>query len=531
MAVIDLTLNRLMLPGLANYTPPFGTKKADDVALRTREGCNNFTLPFELQRPVVVSENSSCTGLVEHNSLVELDTANITFTLANGAFLGVKVEVICSASSGSANVLCGSTTYTVQSGSKINLIWDGTAWQEEAGGGSSGAPVGLTYDQSRWLIFDFSDANHKSLVIKKGTHIPLDITSGGDTTRRWLHAVTDLSFDLSTAITTAAGAASTRTGEANGRDFYVYLAPDTEGVKLVVSTLSTAPTDIDVSYTVNTTRKIGQFHTLCVDAGANLTATIPADPGSLSVNDYVMVKNYPDDSDFYDFYNKKVTAVSTNAKYDTVTVEHVLKGFIAGQILPESVWCLTFHPNAKGDGMIYDYDTDMAVDIYLQSGKGRNTKSVYGGTTTRTREQQNHQGDMNAVGKLLISDDEFTSAALGSNEKTAIYGAAESSITTAGGHVDTASRRMVSFVGVEDMCGGVQQWVRNVSANNGSSYSKYDGVGNFGQVYGTSFALIAGGDWSSGASCGSRCRGSDTARSGVRNIIGGRGVSRVVRGV
>ena len=135
MAVIDLTLNRLKLPGLANYTPPFGTKKAEDVALTTLEGCNNFTLPYELERPVVVSENSSCTGLVEHHSLVELDTANITFTLANGAFIGVKVEVICSASSGSANVLCGSTTYTVQSGSKINLIWDGTAWQEEAGGG------------------------------------------------------------------------------------------------------------------------------------------------------------------------------------------------------------------------------------------------------------------------------------------------------------------------------------------------------------------------------------------------------------
>ena len=520
----------MTLPGLANYTPPFGTKKAADVALYTREGCDNYTLPFEVQRPVVISESSSCTGLVERHSLVELAASNITFTLANGSFRGVKVDVICSAVSGSANVLCGADTYAVESGTKLSLIWDGSAWQEETGG-ASGAPVGLTYDQSRWLIFDFSDASHKSLVVKKGTHIPLDITSGGDTTRRWLHANTDLSYDLSTAITTAAGAAITRTGEANGRDFYVYLVPDSDSVTLVVSTLTTAPTDINAGYTVNNTRKIGQFHTLCVDAGASLTATIPGDPGSLAVNDYVMVKNYPDDSDFKDFYYRKVTAVTTNAIYDTVTVEHPLKGFTAGQILPESVWCLTFHPSSKGDGMIYDYDTDTAVDIYLQSGKGRNTKSVYGGTTTRAREQQNHQADMNAVGKLLISDDEFTSAAMGSNEKTNVAGSAEASITTTGGHVDTASRRMISFIGVEDICGSVWQWLRNVSANDGSGAANYDGVGNFGKMIGASNALMAGGDWSTGANCGSRSRSATHVRSYAATGVGAHGVSRVVRGL
>lgn len=525
MAVIDLTLNRLTLPGLSNYTPPFGTKKAADVALKTEEGCNNFTLPFEIQRPVSVGENSSCNGNVERNSLVNITNAGATLSLSNGAFIGCTVDVICSATSGSATVLCGSISYAVSAGRKIRLIWDGTAWQLD------GNEAGLTYDTSRWLIFDFSAENRKSLIIKKGTRIPLDITGGSGTERRWLTVNADTSYDLASAITAAGNAAANRTGEINGRDFYVYLAPDTSGVKLVVSTLATAPSDIDAGYTVNNTRKIGQFHTLCADAGASLTATIAADPGSLSVNNYVMVKNYPADSDFHDFYNKKVTTVSTNAKYDTVTVEHALKGFTAGQILPESVWCLTFKPHSSGDGMIYDYDTDTAIDIYLQSGKGRNTKSVYGGTTTRAREQQNHQADMNAVGKLLISDDEFTSAALGSNEKTSIYGAAEASITTAGGHTDTASRRMISFIGVEDMCGGVWQWLRNVSANNGSNWSNYDEVGNFGQTYGTSNALIAGGPWGSGASCGSRCRHATPARSSASADFGGRGVSRVVRGL
>ena len=220
-----------------------------------------------------------------------------------------------------------------------------------------------------------------------------------------------------------------------------------------------------------------------------------------------------------------------NAIYDTVTVEHVLKGFTAGQILPESVWCLSFRPNSKADGMVYDPETDTAVDIYLQSGKGRNTKSVYGGTTTRSRQHENCQADMRAVGKLLISDSEFTSSALGSNEKTAIYGAAESSIVTTGGHVDTASRRMVSFIGAEDMCGGILQWLRDVSANGGQNFTTYDGVGNFGQTYGTSHAVLAGGAWQHGASCGSRCRTANSVRSFISSGVGGRGVSRVIRGV
>lgn len=480
------------------------------------------------QRPIVLSDDTTIAP--DRNLTIVIDTDDITVTLNAAEFIGCNVTILPTFSSGSANVLCGSDTYTVESGNKINLIWNGDAWQEEAGG-SSGAPVGLTYEQSRWLIFDFSDSSHKSIVIKKGTHIPLDVTSGGETSRMWLHANTDLSFDLSSAITAAGNVAATRTGEINGRDFYVYLAPDTSGVKLVVSTLDTAPSDINASYTVNNTRKIGQFHTLCTDAGANLTATIPADPGSLAVNDYTLVKNVPEDSDFFDFYNRKVTAVASNAIYDTVTVEHVLKGFTAGQILPESVWCLSFRPNSKADGMVYDPETDTAVDIYLQSGKGRNTKSVYGGTTTRARQHANHQADMRAVGKLLISDSEFTSAALGSNEKTPIYGAVESSIVTTGGHVDTASRRMVSFIGAEDMCGSVWQWLRDVSANNGQNFTTYDGVGNFGQTYGSSLALIAGGAWSRGASCGSRCRFASVSRSDADTGIGGRGVSRVVRGV
>lgn len=280
-----------------------------------------------------------------------------------------------------------------------------------------------------------------------------------------------------------------------------------------------------------TERTIAWFDTLCVNAGDALTATIPADPGSLNVGDFTLVKCVPENSDFYDFYNKKVIAVTRNSIYDTVTVEHTLRGFNAGDILPESVWCTTFRPYANPNGMVYDPETGMAIDIYLQSGKGRNTKSVYGGTTTRSRQYENRQADMRAVGKLLISDSEFTSAALGSNEKTNIAGSAETSIVTTGGHVDTASRRMVSFIGAEDMCGSLWHWLRDVSANNGSGITAYDGVGSFGQTNGTILALLAGGTWAHGAYSGSRCRFANATRSDTNTSFGGRGVSHIVRGV
>ena len=138
---------------------------------------------------------------------------------------------------------------------------------------------------------------------------------------------------------------------------------------------------------------------------------------------------------------------------------------------------------------------------------------------------------MLTVGKRLLDDDEFTAAAQGSNERTVIQGAAEASIQTAGGHMDTNGRRMVSAGGGEDFCGGVWQWLRDVSANGGSGWSTYDGHATFGQTYGASYALLAGGAWDNGSSCGSRARYAYYARSLVISYVGGRGSSRVIRGL
>lgn len=389
--------------------------------------------------------------------------------------------------------------------------------------------VGFPFGKERFMTFDFTDANHKSIKIKKDVHIRLDITDGGNTEKRWFDVDADTIYDLSEGMQNAADASSTRTGQLNGRDYYLYLVPDGNSVKIVVSCNSTYPNDISADYTANNTRKIGQFATLCVDAGASLTGKIAASPGTESVGNNYLVKQYNtnDEDGFYDFYNKEITAVSTNTNYDVLTVVHPLAGFTAGDILPESVFCLTFRLHSEPAGMVYDVDTDMAYDIYLQSGKGKLTASVYGGTITDTRQQQNHQDDMRQVKKRLLLDHEFASMASGSNEGTNIYGSADP--VTTGGHKDTANSRMISFIGVEDACGALWQWSECVCANGGSDASVYDGNGAFGKTYGTSYALLFGGRWDIAADCGSRGRGANRVRSYASANVGGRGASRVLR--
>lgn len=539
MATLDFTLSGLKVPGLENYTPEFGTKKADNVKLTTEEVCGNIALPFKNQRGVEITEDSE-TGSVEADRTVVMMKKNVTLSLGRPAYAGCRVTVVAGfTGDGSATV----TYSTGEDSTETLTVLDGTCcaltggsdlyfhrFSDVTGDNTGGRSVQHLWGKERWLTFDFSDSARRSVKIKAGTHIALDITSNGSLVRRWLDVEEDTTYDLSAQMQAAADASATRTGEPGGRDYYLYLVPDGTGVKIAVSCNSTYPNDISADYTASNTRKIGQLHTLCADAGSDLTMTAPASPNSAAVGDTYLVKQYDaDDEDgFHKFYSKTVTAVTAGTYYDTVTTAHPLAGFLAGDILPESVFCLTFHPWSDGSGMCYDIDTDIMADIYLQSGTGSGTASVYGAATTDTRQQPNHQDDMRQTRKRLMTDLEFLSAALGSNEKTVIKGTADA--VTTGGHTDTAGRRMVSAIGLEDCCGFLWQWLSDLGPTGGSGFGTYDGHASFGQSYGTPYGLRAGGDWIDSASCGSRSRSASNARSDAGANCGCRGSSRAVRG-
>lgn len=356
---------------------------------------------------------------------------------------------------------------------------------------------GYSYATARWLRFNPNDK--KGLIIKAGTRITLK--SG--IIKVW---ATDTPVSFS--------------GLSAGTDYFVFV--DNSGN--VTCSTSATPASNQV--------KIGRFHTLCTAVGTP-TMIAPASPSSgLAAGGKYLVKSYDSgaDSDFYNFYNKTITTVSTGSKYDIITMSHPLSGFTAGDILPESVFCLSFRPECTvEDAMCYDKDTGLAVDVYLQSGTGFNTRSAYNKTHTVSREQGNHQQDYRMVGKRLLRDAEFTSAALGSNEKTAIQGAADKG--TVGGHVDTSGRRMISAIGIEEMCGYLWQWLDDfVGANQDNKWDTRDGQNGFGQEYWNQYVLLAGGDWGNSSCCGSRCRTSADVRSFVGAAISGRGSSRVYRG-
>lgn len=281
-----------------------------------------------------------------------------------------------------------------------------------------------------------------------------------------------------------------------GKDFYVYACQAADGPtpKLLLSANSTVPAD----YTADNSRKIGGFHCLCVAAG-------------------------------------------------TIT-GHALTGYLAGDILPASVWDLKHRPVSNPEGMVFSENANIWVDIYLQSGTGATTASLFGATITDIRNWMDFVDDGGAVKKQMLTDYEFQLIAAGSNEEKNIQGSVDPG--TAGGHVDTVGRRMVSSIGCEDCCGVMYQWLNEQSyrydggshthnENTAAAYTQnattgatdplpawawYDLPGAKGSLYmqgsNGDVKLLAGANWLHGASSGSRSRSAYSYRWNASSDIG-----------
>ena len=322
-----------------------------------------------------------------------------------------------------------------------------------------------------------------------------------------INLATAASWDNSTYAT-----ASNR----KGKDFYIYACQPTDGTsvpKMILSANSTVPT----GYTAANSRKIGGFHCLCADAG-----TISG---------------------------------------------HTLSGYVAGNILPASVWDLIHRPVSDPEGMVWS--GRKWYDIYLASWNGSKLVSAYGGTIADGESSKKFTGEIFEeefirTGKVLISREDFKDCAYGSNEGTNIYGSADPGTT--GGHKDTASRRMISNIGCEDCCGALWQWtsdwwenspaIKSGTTLNGSpSYdsTKYAsktedrwlhsiGYGTWsdysvtntdaesiarGQTWGIIIRALVGGVWDRGSSCGSRSASLSSLSSYRCAAFAGRGASEL----
>ncbi|MFA7175253.1 MAG: hypothetical protein WC340_17905, partial [Kiritimatiellia bacterium] len=149
-------------------------------------------------------------------------------------------------------------------------------------------------------------------------HTSIKLISGG------VHHVYNTDADVDIVVSEALDTGSIEPG----KDYYVYLCRNAGVWSWTVSLASTFP----VASTADTSRKIGGFHTLC------------ADVGDIS--------------------------------------GHPLSGYVVGDVLPASVWCLNHRPECSPEGMVWSEKAKIWVDIYMQSGVGENTASAYGATMT-----------------------------------------------------------------------------------------------------------------------------------------------------
>jgi hypothetical protein len=121
---IDCTLSKLMVPGFAGISPPFGTKKAGDVT--SLEASENSLLPFRIMRPRVVSENSTTTQ-IQANCVFEFTTGGISLTLGAAAYSGCRVSVVNS-STADATVKYGQTEIPVKAKDGVHLEYINGTW-------------------------------------------------------------------------------------------------------------------------------------------------------------------------------------------------------------------------------------------------------------------------------------------------------------------------------------------------------------------------------------------------------------------
>jgi hypothetical protein len=257
-----------------------------------------------------------------------------------------------------------------------------------------------------------SAANRRTLV--SPDQLGVNINSIG----YFLSAAVEFDLDVAASWDTQTPTDYSVAANRAGKDFSVYACQPVSGSVpvLIISAATTFP----AGYDANSSRKIVRFHCECVDVG--------------------------------------------------IISGHTLTGYLAGDILPRSIQDLKHRPiSGFMNGMVWAGKTDFDdineapiwIMIYLASGTSSSTVSAFGATISDTRNWMDFVDDFAAIGCRMLEDDEFQAIAAGSNEEANIVGSADPGTT--GGHVDTASRRMISNIGCEDCCGVMWQWLRTQS--------------------------------------------------------------------
>ena len=305
----------------------------------------------------------------------------------------------------------------------------------------------------------------------------------------------------------ASGSDFTTAANRKGKDFYIYTVPGANKgeATFVLSNNSTVPT----GYTADNSRKIGGFHCECADIG-----TISG---------------------------------------------HPLSGYVAGDILPTSIWDLNHRPISSPEGMVFD--GKKWIDIYLGSWDGNKIVSAFNGIIADGESSKKFHGELfeeeyGKINKTLLSRADFLHCMKGIQENVAIKNATDPNTT--GGHVNSNDVRIVSNYGIEDCAGvlwiwgsdlveggaygtlntgdktnGYYKYLNGYSWNSNTDSSVYtssiDGDTPYGACFGWLRRVHFGGSWGDGSNCGSRCSSCLAFSAGRYGNYAARGCSEPLR--
>jgi hypothetical protein len=144
--ILDYSLASLKVPGLEQYEPPFGTKKADGQGLTTAEINRNILLPFLKQRSIaeapLVPGNDPLTGVITQDSFARPIEFNAAFAVGPGITLRLDFPSF----EGQVLTITGSFT-EADAVSTVIPVPDGTSGKFEV---HSGETITLTAVNGEW---------------------------------------------------------------------------------------------------------------------------------------------------------------------------------------------------------------------------------------------------------------------------------------------------------------------------------------------------------------------------------------------
>jgi hypothetical protein len=262
--------------------------------------------------------------------------------------------------------------------------------------------------------------------------------------------LSQISLNLNTAATWDTQTPTDYTVAANraGNDFYLYACRPVSGSTPVI--LVSANTSAPSGYTTSNSRQIGGFHCLCASMSAPGAWQAQAHKltGTMIVNGNYWYRNVAiyTSAPFYGMTGTSAptfpTTIGSTVTDGTVTwlceSPHSLSGFVAGDILPASIWDVRHRPVCNPQGMAYDSKSNVWADIYLMNSAANGGLSSTNNGTLPSQPIWNDCVDWaGSMSKRLPYDPEFQLFATGSPEMTNIStGAAPS---TTGGYIDNSA--------------------------------------------------------------------------------------------